>query len=326
MTGPSKLTLVGIGSYDVAPHFHSQLASRYEIPKAYYDRMSKIPGLQEETVNRFFEHHNERRLVRTLDENARAFLSDRYKVIDNLFVMEPFMEALLDYKKESGGEFEIKANGLTSRRMYLEVSFPNITGEIISTGRGKEVVNAGAALVNSEVGLSEFDVRSFLWWQWCANGAIAESLIRRRHVGRRIGDNEDDYAIYSDKTIKLEMDAFRSRLKDVFDHVLTEDAFQDVVRKIQSTVNDKVEKPQTLIKNVTKRFVDITEADGEKILANMVTEGNMNRYGLMNGITRLAQEIEDADKGYELEKLGVQVMELPKGQWEVLAEDDNMAA
>jgi len=236
------------------------------------------------------------------------------------------MQALLEYKNVHGGVFTVKANALTDHRMYVEVMFPNITGVITSTGRGREKVNAGVVLVNSEVGMAQFDVRSFIWWEWCINGAIAESLISRRHVGRKIGDDEADYAIYSDKTIKLEMDAFRSRLGDIFRHVMTEDSFLEVVRKIQLTTDDKVEKPQTLIKNVTKRFTSLTEEDGDRILANMVEEGNMNRYGLVNGITRLAQTVEDADKGYELEKLGSTVIDLNKTQWEVLAEKEDVAA
>lgn len=315
------LVIDQVGAYKLAPLAHAQIADRLNIPKKYYDKMDAVPELRAANVNGWFQKKPERRMVRTLDTGARAFLSDRYRPIDHLFVVNPFINALLDYKKKSGGDFTVKATALTERRMYVEIMFPNMTGEIVSTGRGKELVNAGIALTNSEVGLGAFDVSSFLWWQWCSNGAIANSYLRKYHTGRKIGNNEDDYNIYSDETIQKEMEAFQSRLGDIFKHALTDEAFTDVIAQIQATTNQKVERPTTLIKNVTRRY-PITELQGERILANMVDEGNMNRYGLMNGITRLAQEVEDADAGFDLEKLGHNIVTLSKSEWEVLSESD----
>jgi hypothetical protein len=315
-----SLTIDQVGSYKMSPLFHGQVADRLNIPKKYYDMIGDVPGLRASNVNTLFNHKPQRRMVRTLDGNARAFLSDRYRPIDHLFVMTPFMEALSDYKRNKGGEFSIRSTALTEKRMYVEIMFPNISGEVVSTGRGREKVNAGIALTNSEVGLGAFDVRSFIWWQWCSNGAIAESYIRKYHTGRRVGNNEEDYNIYSDKTIQKEMDAFQSRIGDIFQHALTDDAFQDVIDKIQLSTEDKVEKPNTLIRNVTKRF-QLTDEQGERILSNMVEEGNMNRYGLANGVTRLAQEVDDADAGYDLEKLGNDIITLKASEWQVLSSE-----
>jgi hypothetical protein len=323
MTEDGKsISIGGIGQYEATPLFHGQVADRLNIPKKYYDMIGTVPGLRAKNVNSLFNHKNERRMVRTLDSRARAFLSDRYRPIDHLFVFTPFMKALKSYSEKSDGEFSVKSTALSPSRMYVEIMFPNITGEVISTGRGKEVVNAGIALTNSEVGLGAFDVRSFIWWQWCKNGAIAESHIRKYHTGRRVGGDGEDYNIYSDETIQKEMDAFQARLGDIFTHALTDDSFQEVVRKIQATTDDKIEKPNTVIKNVTKRF-GLTDDQGESILANMVDEKNLNRYGLMNGITRLAQEVENVDSGYELEKLGHEIITLKPSEWKVLNEEDS---
>ncbi len=320
-----RIGLEGVGAFDVNNHFEGQLADRLGIPRKYYDYIEGVPGLKANNVNTLLKYKNEKRMVRTQEGTARAFLSDRYKPIDHLFVIEPFMQALADYKKKSGGEFNVRATSLTPSRLYVQISFPNITGEIVSVGRGREIVNAGIALTNSEIGMGAFDVRSFLWWQWCKNGATAESFIRKYHTGRRAGDDEEDYSVYSDKTISLEMKAFQSRLSDIFNHALTDDAFQDVIRKIQATTDDKAEKPTTLIKNVTKRY-QLSEENGEKILANMVNEGNLNRYGLLNGITRLAQEVEDADTSYNLERLGSDIIELKPSEWRVLSEKEEATA
>ncbi len=86
------------------------------------------------------------------------------------------------------------------------------------------------------------------------------------------------------------MDAFRSRLKDIFKYVITEDAFQEVLVKLRAAKEDVITKPNTVIENVTKRY-GLSAADGESILANMITEQNLNRYGLFNGITALAKTL-----------------------------------
>ena len=318
----TRIGLDGIGAYGMTRLFETQLATRLSIPQKYYDFVNEVPGLKAANVNSLLRHTSERRMVRTQDGTARAYLSDRYKPIDHLFVMEPFMQALTEYKKKGKGEFVVKANALTDSRMCIQIMFPNITGEVVSVGRGKEKVNAGIMLSNSEVGLGSFDVRSFLWWQWCSNGATRESFIRKYHTGRRVGDDEEDYAIYSDKTIKLEMQAFQSRLSDIFTHAITDDAFQEVIRKIQGMTEDTIEKPRAFIENVTKRF-QLNEEQGDKILANMVNEGNLNRYGFMNGITRLAQEVEDADLSYSLEKLGGDIIDVKATEWKALNADND---
>lgn len=44
----------------------------------------EYPSLLDENINRWFQKTPERRMLRTLDGNIRAFLSDRYHRLDNL--------------------------------------------------------------------------------------------------------------------------------------------------------------------------------------------------------------------------------------------------
>ena len=310
----NRIGLENIGSSIVSPLAHNQIADRLKIPRRYYDRVKEIPRLLASNVNTLLQVNPERRMVRTLGDTARAFLSDRYRPIDHLFVLKPFMEALEDYGK-SGGAIEIKSNVLSDSRMYIQVIFPKISGEVVNG----DVVSAGITLVNSEVGLGAFDVRSFLWRQWCSNGAVAKSYLRKYHTGRRIGNDDADYNIYSDETLQKEMDAFRSRLRDIFKHVITEDVFQDVLTQLRGAAQDKVTHPNTVIENVTKRF-NLTEDDGDHILSNMAVEGNMSRYGVFNGITALAKLTDDAERAYEYERIGSEVITLSKSDWNVINE------
>lgn len=64
---------------------HRQIGTHLKIPAAYYDRMlSDYPELLAENVNSWFQREPTQRMVRTLDGTVRAFLSNRYRRIDNL--------------------------------------------------------------------------------------------------------------------------------------------------------------------------------------------------------------------------------------------------
>ena len=68
---------------------HRQIGTHLKIPAAYYDRMlSDYPELLAENVNSWFQREPTQRMVRTLDGTVRAFLSNRYRRIDNLDIAE----------------------------------------------------------------------------------------------------------------------------------------------------------------------------------------------------------------------------------------------
>ena len=72
----------GFGVNEVA---HQQVASRLNIPYRYYLKMqAENPELLDRNVNTWLNQNPERRMIRVLDRNVRAFLSDRYRRLDNL--------------------------------------------------------------------------------------------------------------------------------------------------------------------------------------------------------------------------------------------------
>ena len=68
---------------------HRQIGQHLKIPATYYDRMrTENPSLLTENVNSWLFKEPARRMIRTLDGTARAFLSDRYRRIDNYEVAQ----------------------------------------------------------------------------------------------------------------------------------------------------------------------------------------------------------------------------------------------
>ena len=64
---------------------HRQIGTHLRIPAAYYDRMrEERPDLLAYNANTWFKQENSQRMLRTLDGSARAYLSNRYRRIDNI--------------------------------------------------------------------------------------------------------------------------------------------------------------------------------------------------------------------------------------------------
>ena len=72
----------------VSEHAHRQIAGRLQIPwKFYYRMLEDHTDIVIDNVNKLFEREPGTRLLRTMDGKLRAFLSNRYKRIDNDLVL-----------------------------------------------------------------------------------------------------------------------------------------------------------------------------------------------------------------------------------------------
>jgi hypothetical protein len=137
-------TKAGDGEYGVTDLARRQLAEKLKIPFAYFERMrTEQPGLLDRNVNTWLQTDSERRMIRTLDGQVRAVLSDRYRRLDNFDLAENVLPIL---QRLDGARFE--SVELTETKMYLKVVTPRVEFEIAPG----DVVQAGIVITNSEVG------------------------------------------------------------------------------------------------------------------------------------------------------------------------------
>ena len=74
---------------------HRQLGTHLNIPASYYDRMlTEHPDLLTQNVNAWLDRTPSKRMLRTMGGTARAFLSSRYKRIDNMEVATAVLPVL----------------------------------------------------------------------------------------------------------------------------------------------------------------------------------------------------------------------------------------
>ena len=112
----------GPAAYGVTPLARRQLADKLNIPYAYFERMRENqPALLDRNVNTWLQSEPDRRLLRTLDGQVRAVLSDRYRRLDNYDLavhVLPILKGLPDLRFESVE--------LTETRMYIKCVTPQL--------------------------------------------------------------------------------------------------------------------------------------------------------------------------------------------------------
>ncbi len=304
-----SLSITGTGTFGLSSISHQQISEKLAIPKRYYDAMEAIPGLRAKNVNAWLGHTPaDRKLVRTLDSSGRAFLSDKFVPFDNFTVMEAFLPIMRNF-----ADVKVASLALTETKMYVQIIFPGLSAEV----KVGDIVQAGVTLSNSEVGYGAVDISTLIWRLSCTNGLIGQSLVSRYHVGKRIAEDAEGMNIYKRDTLVAEIEAFKLRLRDIFEHALTQDVFERQVQRLRVITEDKIDNPVRVVENVTKRF-GFSEKENEGIMTNLIAEGDTTRWGLVNSITALAKSVDNRDRQFQIEQIGYQVVDLPTAEWESL--------
>ncbi|MCK5641547.1 MAG: DUF932 domain-containing protein, partial [Gammaproteobacteria bacterium] len=208
---------------------------------------------------------------------------------------------------------EIKASTLTDKRMYMQIVFPHTAKEIVKG----DMVQYGLTLSNSEVGLGAVKVESTIWRLVCSNGMIGKSIVNRKHVGRRIDEN-DNMDLFRKETVQADLKAFTMKLADIIKYSMQEAEIEALYAPMREAAGMKLEKPEETVQNITKRY-GLNDQESQHVLRNMLSENNWSKYGIINGVTNAAHITENPDRQYDLERIGSDILDLPASQWEVLA-------
>ncbi len=106
-------------SFPVNRIAEQQIATFTGIPAAYYNRMrEQNPALLDHNINSWFRDMDAQRMIRTLDNRARAFLSDKYLPIDNYEIATRVLPIIDKVVHLNGDNVSCE---ITDRSMYLKV-------------------------------------------------------------------------------------------------------------------------------------------------------------------------------------------------------------
>lgn len=88
---------------------------------------------------------------------------------------------------------------------------------------------------------------------------------------------------------------------------------------MRESKEDKIEGDvQEAVKALSKKK-GLTDQEGSSILRHLIEGAELNRWGMMNAVTRAAQDVSTYDRSHELETLGGDILTLPRSEWKVIA-------
>lgn len=251
-------------------------------------------------------------MIRTLDGQVRAVLSDRYRRLDNYDLAESVLPIL---QRLEGARFE--SVELTETKMYLKVITPRFEYEIAPG----DLVQAGIVITNSEVGCGTLSVQPLLYRLVCRNGLIAsDRALRKTHVGRTLQSEDDPITVFRDDTLAADDKAFFLKVRDVVEAAVSEATFRQVAQKMQKTRDIRLTgDPVKAVEVLANRYT-LNDSERAGVLRHLIVEGDLSAYGIVNAVTHFSDDVEDYDRATEFEALGGKLIELPASDWKEMAE------
>lgn len=302
----------GMQRYGITALARRQLAERLKIPYAYFERMrTEQPELLDRNVNVWLSREEgERQLLRTLDGQVRAVLSERYRRLDNHDLVEHVLPAL-----QALPEARFESVELTETRLYLKVITPRIAFEVAPG----DVVQAGVVVSNSEVGCGMLSVQPLVYRLVCRNGLIAsDRTLRKQHVGRALDSEEISGVVFKGDTLQADDRAFFLKVRDTVAAAVSEATLRTVGEKLRRTREMRIaDDPVKSVEVLAQRHA-LTDGERAGVLRSLVEGGDLTGYGLVNAVTCYAQQAEDYDRATEFEALGGRLLELPAREWQAL--------
>ncbi len=302
---------------------HSQIASRLDIPKKYYDKMlldEKNHYLLDQNVSHWFNSKsNQNYLLRTFidKENksgiARAILSDRYNILDNYDVML----ATLDAIRESGINVQIESGDITDTKFFMRFVCPEIELEasellknyrVPNGSKGGNGIISGFVISNSETGNGKFSISPRAMVLACRNGMIfKDDSFEKTHLG---GKMEQYSSIdWSEDTRQKNYELVCSQVKDAIKFYASKEYLGAKIHELMEKGNKELSHPIETIKNVTKHL-SIGDEKEKNILNYFIKSGDTNAFGVTQALTYFAHQNCTPEERYDLESQSVVILDL----------------
>jgi hypothetical protein len=302
-----ELVVAEQGSYPILSAAHSQIGSRLNIPAVYYNRMlSEQPDLLANNVNHWFKANPEKRMVRTLKGNNRAFLSNKYQRVENEEIAQVALPLLL----ASG--MQIVSCEVTERRMYIQAISKNLEAKVEGSRRVGDIVHGGVVISNSEIGQGAVSVSDFDYYLACLNGLISGRLMNASHVGRKIEDNAD---LWADDTREADDKAMILKVRDMVTAALDKARFTARVERMSNLTQIKMGGNVQAAVEVLGTKIGATVEETGGILKALIEGGDLSAWGVVNAVTAQAHTASDYDRAVDFEMAGGQLLELKPNEW-----------
>lgn len=295
--GPmSKMRFYSNGEFNVHMdedkyHLHNnaltQLSYLFGIPASYSKKLLETKWGRDLLQEVFTEHNNNctrsRMLVRSVDNEIRGVLSDKYRRLDSRMLYEKF----LTVAKEKGA-VPIEAH-YSKVKQYMTVVFPRVF-EVNTENNGTVYMALGARIANGDYGNSALHLNSFMMQCVCTNGMVGTSALSAKHLGKRLSADLQ----LSQKTYNLDTRTMASSIYDITGNLLSQDTMLENIRKMKSASNEIIDMDMAIKKLPKEIYKEEVESIKSILLSGDEERGvygKPTKWKLSQAITAAANDI-----------------------------------
>lgn len=279
--------------YLVNKHAITQIAQKLKIPTTYLTTLLFGEDWQRSLGYDILNRHQDwmdrsKVLVRTVGNEVRAFLSDRYRMLNSELIFGSHIEEV--YK--NGGR--LSGGWMDSTRVMVETLLPDLI-EVDTGKNGKIFLAFGTKMTSSDYGDGALELRSYLMQGVCLNGMVRESVLRQVHLGAKLPHSLS----LSRETYELDSKTTASAIRDLTKNLYSTDVIKNRLLEVQAAAETEVDITKQLTDMVKNQRLLKGEAEqiGELMVRNSQmdgVQGESTLWKLTQGISALANT-EDVD-------------------------------
>jgi len=230
-------------------------------------------------------------LVRTVGDQVRGFLSNRYMPLQSPPIVKSFMEQVGGH-----GGLPIKAEAFDTK-FYIKTILPHVFEPLPG-----EVMLFGLSLRNSDFGDGKLEVAGFIHRLRCTNLMMTEDGFSRVHLGSVLGENVE----LSRKTIELQTEAACSATKDIVNNTFAPTFVRQKMDRIKDLAEENVDADNVIeaLRKASKLTKDEAK-EVKKLVSSAEVEmlpAGQNMLRVVNAISLFGQQC-DPERELELEIL-----------------------
>ena len=264
-----------LNSMDLSTNATGQLCGKLGVPSKYFNKLvdANQNKLAAENINVWMKEDKRKFMLRQYDGHIRGVLSGSYSIYDAPEILESVQEVF------GTKQFKLKGSFINEERLHVRL----VENEMLPID-GEDLF-AGITLDSSDIGRSGLAVRFFIYKQVCTNGLIIA---------------KSNAKVFTQKHIGITHDEFKAGLEDGlknFEAIKT-----GVIEMIENTHKIPVAADLETITDKIKDATKLSDEDIEQVTYLMASKYEPTQWGLINGITEVAQKF-TLERRLELETI-----------------------
>lgn len=308
--------------FEINENAHHQIAGHLRIPQKHYRRLlADYPDLVMAEINKILETEGGRRLIRTIDGRVRAFLSDRYKPMDNYAILTRALPVIHD-------DFNIDflANYVDDDSMSIKAVFTDsrLEHEVARANGTPRIIKPGFRITNSETGRGSLSVQGFFYDRYCKNGCIwgidEVFELTKIHLGSKLKSGAD-HVILSESTKAAELDAIGSAVGDCLRAISNPESVAKMAQALRDAASSEPAKSPIGAMQVIADDFGLTEKETERGLMTLLRDGDFSKWGVASAVTEIANytDLTSMNRANEIEQIGAKILTLDLRKWQKVA-------